>query len=315
MVEHTHARSEVALVMSVDDRFILPARVTLESLRCHSAGIRGARLVILSRALSPTSVQALEDSASRAGLQLELRIVPDIGELGEVADWVVPSCLRLYAGEYCAGARRGLYLDSDLLILADLSALLDAELAGASAAAVVNHPPFDTVRVALRRSQRDGADADAHYFNAGVLLFDPERWSGRAIGRRSREYLRRYPATRLFDQDALNVALERDWRALDMEWNVPAGRLDDAPVLKGLLRMNPGLADTLRAWQAAQQRPKILHFTGLPKPWNAAYPWPELAQQYREYVPLTFGADWPSFRAVATVQRDGDERIREFRRT
>ncbi len=314
MASDTRKRDDVAIIMSVDDRFVLPARVVLESIRRHSPGIGGAHLVILSTRLSAKSIEALEHSASGANLRLDVQILRDVAELGDVVDWVVPSCLRLYAGEFCAGFRRALYLDSDLLVLSNIVDLLDRDLAGASAAAVVNHPPFDSVRVALRRSQREDANPDAPYFNAGVLLFDPERWLSRDIGRNSRNYLKRYPNTRLFDQDALNVALTGDWRALELEWNVPAGRLEDAPVIKGLKQMNPGLADTLRAWQAAHERAKILHFTGLPKPWDAAYPWRELAQRYPEYVPVTFGAEWPSYPPVVTAEQAGETRVREFRR-
>jgi lipopolysaccharide biosynthesis glycosyltransferase len=118
----------------------------------------------------------------------------------------------------------------------------------------------------------------------------------------------------LLDQDALNFALASDWCALDKVWNTPAGPLDDAPMLRGLMQINPGMKATLLAWRVAQDHPGILHFTGSPKPWEADYPWPELAQRYRECMSDAPGLSWPSSRPDAVFDPSTSQKVREFRR-
>jgi lipopolysaccharide biosynthesis glycosyltransferase len=305
----------VAIVLALDDRFVPPAQVMIESIRRHGGRLDGVNLVVLTQGLTALSTRALENSASRAGLSFTIRTVGNTTELGSIPDWAVPSCLRLYAGDFCQDFERALYLDSDMLVLSDLSPIFDFDMGDATAAAVINYPPFDVIRVAIRRSQRGEVDGDAPYFNAGVLLVDTQRWEARSVGRQSRAFLRRHPTTRLLDQDALNMVLVKDWCALDRKWNTPAGELETAPIFRGLLRLSPTLSETLRQWGRAQAQPRILHFTGAPKPWEESYPWPELKQRYYEFVLNEFGVAWPASRPTAITDSEGVERVREFRRT
>jgi lipopolysaccharide biosynthesis glycosyltransferase len=275
----------------------------------------GATLVVLTTGLSESCRLALERSAARSGLKLSIRSVSDISELGGIPAWAVPTCLRLYTGDICHDFDRALYLDSDMVAVSSLDPLIDIDLDGRTAAAVINYPPLDVIRVAIRSSQRGTADGNARYFNAGVLLIDTARWAQRSIGVESRSYLSRYPTTRLFDQDALNIALVHDWLELDKEWNTPAGALSDAPMFGGLIRMSPALAETFQQWKEAQQRPRILHFTGYPKPWDKDYPWPALRDQFYQFVLPEFDKNWPASGAPATITLESGERTRQFRRT
>jgi lipopolysaccharide biosynthesis glycosyltransferase len=305
---------KVAIVLCLNDRFVAPARTTVESIKRCGGALEGVTLVILTTGLAVSSVDALEESASRAELALSIRTVSDISELGSIPSWAVSTCLRLYIGELCHDFERILYLDSDMLILSALAPLIDLDLGERTGAAVINHPPLNVMRVAIRRSQRGTIDGDAPYFNAGVLLIDVERWKRRCVGQQSRAFLSRFPKTRLLDQDALNIALVNDWCQLDKEWNTPAGPLDEAPMFLGLVQMNRSLIETVRQWERAQRQPKILHFQGQPKPWEIGYPWPELAERYHEYVLPAFGPTWPSTQPNAVVDRNSDQKVREFQR-
>jgi lipopolysaccharide biosynthesis glycosyltransferase len=303
-----------AIVLCLDDRFVPPARALIESIRRNGGAPDNVTLVVLTTRLAAPSVEGLEDSAYQAGLPLSIRPVGDISELGSIPRWAVSTCLRLYFGEMCHDFERALYLDSDMLVLSPLAPLIDLDLGERASAAVINHPPFDLMRVAIRRSRRGAVDGDAAYFNAGVLLADIGRWNSRAVGLRSRAYLKQFPATRLLDQDAWNIALVNDWCPLDREWNTPAGPLAEAPMLRGLASMNRTLIETVRQWERVQRTPRILHFQGQPKPWEADYPWPELADRYREYVQPAFGPTWPTSQPGTVPDSTTGQRVREFRR-
>jgi len=302
-----------AIVLALNDRFVPPGQVTIESIRQHGGPLDDVALVVITAGLSAASIDALDTSAAAAGLPLLIRTVHDTSALGAIPDWAQSTCLRLYTGDLCQDFARALYLDSDMIVLSPLAPLLDADLGGRTAAAVVNYPPLDVIRVAIPRSRRGEVDGDAPYFNAGVFLIDTARWASRAIGERSRAFLRQHPTTRLLDQDAWNVVLVDDWRALDKEWNAPAGPLNTAPMLGGLGQLNAGMGDTMREWEAAQARPKILHFTGHPKPWEAAYPWADLQQQFTALMRPEFGSTWPSAQHAVT-EVNGQTRARDFKR-
>lgn len=306
---------KIAIAMTLDDRYAPPARVTIESIHRNGGSKRGVTLVVVSRGLSDASIAALRETSASTGIPIEFRVVEDVSELGAIPDWAVPACLRLFVGDVCADYDRVLFLDADLLILGDLDPLMHCDLGGLSAAAVVHFPPMSVMRVAVPKSRRGDANPEAPYFNAGVVLFDVRRWQERSIGLRSRAFLSRYPATRILDQDAWNVVLSGDWRVLDKEWNVPAGPMDDAPILRGLSHMNPAITEELRSWEPAQQHPRILHYVGQPKPWESNYPWAELANLYRGYMRPEFGTDWPGYQERLIATDNNELRTREFIRT
>lgn len=310
-----HQSRNAAIVFSIDERFLSPLQVTMESIRCCGGPLPGVTFVILTAGLCRSSVTALEKAAQRVGLPISIRTIADIDQLGAVEQWAIPTCLRLFAGDVAAEFDRALYLDTDILVLSQLAPLIDTDLQGRTVAAVGNHPPIDVMRVAIRRSNRGNIDPDAPYFNAGVLVIDTERWRRLAIGSNSRAFLRRYPSTRLLDQDALNMLLVNDWLALPKAWNAPAGRLDATPMFAGLAQMNRSLVAAVQAWEEAQRQPNILHFTGKPKPWDEEYPWPELRKRYFGFVPPDVTLSWPEDRPQTSKHLGGDFRKREFQRS
>lgn len=303
-----------AIVFCLDEQFVPPARTLIESIIRNGGAIDDVALVVVTTGLTASSAAALEESASRAGLPIAIRTVGNISPLGSVPRWAISTCLRLYVGDLCHDFQRALYLDADMLVLSPLMPVIDFDLGGRTCAAVVNYPPLNVIRVAIPRSRRGAVNGDMAYFNAGVLLIDTDRWRRRSIGQQSRAFISRFPTTRLFDQDALNMTLADDWCPLDKEWNTPAGSLADAPVIRGLAHVNPSMGGVLDEWERAQKQPRILHFTGQPKPWEAHYPWPELGRLYREYILPEFGSIWPSSQQDVVVDTRSGQRSHEFRR-
>ena len=143
---------------------------------------------------------------------------------------------------------RVLYLDGDLLVLADLTPLLEVDLEGACIGAVRDFGLDPIVRRGDHRSV--GIPGVPAYSNAGVLLIDMERWRKDGIGERASSYLRKNPQAAFADQDALNVALEGAWKELSDRWN---------------------FQDHLRisiARMSVSERPSVVHFVTSAKPWN-----------------------------------------------
>ena len=75
-------------------------------------------------------------------------------------------------------------------------------------------------RFGVASYQELGIDADAEYFNAGIMLIDVARWRSDDIAARALTYLRRYRRRVYFwDQEALNAAMVGNWTKLDARWN------------------------------------------------------------------------------------------------
>ncbi len=292
---------DTALAIATDDAYVLPSCALLRSIARHGELPAGHRLYILHHGLSPRSVDELTRAAADAHFALELvHLDPEaVAQFGAVDPGRIATCLRLFLGEVCA-TPRVLYLDSDMLVLDSLVPLLTADLGGRSAAAVPNHPPFETLGVAIRRSQRGSLAADLPYFNAGVVLLDTRLWNERGIGIRGRQYLSSHPRSRLLDQDALNIALVGDWLALDRIWNAPAGPLDVGATWAMLEKIRPAIRGEIDRWAAAQRSARILHFTGHPKPWTADYPWDDLQTTYSRYAATPLGPLWPAAESAET---------------
>lgn len=146
---------------------------------------------------------------------------------------------------------RALYLDTDLLVLDDLTPVWKTNLEGFVVGAVL-----DRWDLRIKRSDPGLEDVPRvrDYFNAGVLLLDLKRWREERISEKAFEYLVQHPQTPFADQDALNVACDGRWIKLNPRWNFHDHRG------KRILDMGP------------EERPGVVHFVGSAKPWNTSIP-------------------------------------------
>ena len=141
-----------------------------------------------------------------------------------------------------------LYLDADILVFDDLTALQQSDLNGAPVGAVTDR--IDWRLKAGETLWTEDLPRVSHYFNAGVLLIDLMRWKEKRVSERAFAYLRKHPRSPLSDQDALNVVCDGAWKQLEPRWNF----LNDYD-----LRMSG---------MAVGEGPAILHFAGQLKPWQ-----------------------------------------------
>lgn len=159
-------------------------------------------------------------------------------------------------------AAKVLYLDVDLLVLTDITSLMDQPLGSHLAAAcvdpIVQHlsadPPWPDAAI---------AEPLAPYFNSGVLLIDAEGWRHEGVTSAAFQLLERHARTcRFRDQTVLNHLLAGRWLQLEASWNTISRELSwSAP--QGL---------------GPQPLPRILHFFDTPKPWTTCLR-PQLAHR------------------------------------
>ena len=157
-----------------------------------------------------------------------------------------------------AEVERVLYLDSDLVVLDDLSPLYGIDLAGKILAAAPDFP-WDPDGRETQRLRRIGVADPDRYVNSGVLLMDLRRWRELDCTARLLDFIDRMGRDLTFpDQDAINVVLKGEILVVGARWNLQARmyRLG-----RRHFPREHAVAST------AGRRPAIVHYTTADKPW------------------------------------------------
>jgi lipopolysaccharide biosynthesis glycosyltransferase len=162
--------------------------------------------------------------------------------------------VKLLLAEHLSGRYdKILYLDADLVIAGDVSALFRLDMGAHAVAAVPAGRLWVGVPEAekswrLAHMQALGMTPPYRYFNSGVLLIAVDSWKRQQLTRRTLEFIRKHPDICLLpDEDALNGVLDGDILELSPIWNArPRSRL---------------------AFSMDETRPVIVHYDGPLKPW------------------------------------------------
>jgi lipopolysaccharide biosynthesis glycosyltransferase len=174
--------------------------------------------------------------------------------------------LRLFIPELLPpNQERALYLDCDLVVEADLTALWSLPLGDAAIAAVQDYfAPYVSSPFALLNYQKLGHRPDTPYFNAGVMDVNVAWWRTHDVPARVESYLRRYHQDVVFwDNDGLNAILAGNWVSRDLRWN-QTGYLFDFDKWPD----TPFRAEVGGRLEQLQKAPFTVHFAGQVKPWE-----------------------------------------------
>lgn len=171
-----------------------------------------------------------------------------------------------------------IYLDSDLIVVDDISKLYSTDLRDNIIAGVID---IGYVSLYNRNDERIVNSAcntlklaDPYkYINAGVLLIDVKKLCKKYPG----DYLIDYAAKHDYmymDQDVINKLFEGDIAHLDQSWNTMHYHSGER---KELIDLHAPIA-IREEYLQARENPKIIHYAGNRKPWNDEYE--DFAKEY-----------------------------------
>ena len=236
----------IHIVFCVDDNFCFPLAVLIASLLEHTN--RPCELHILTAGLEREHIARLMANQTD---KVNIRLYPIRDDLLDNANISDGFSQRLSIATYyrfliCRTLprhiERVLFLDADMLVRGDLSALYDMDLEGAVSAVVRDEKLTDEQRwEALALSS-------AHYFNAGLMLMDMNKWRSEHIAEHCFTVSKTRHNLDYNDQDVLNIVLDGKVKYLSAKWNRQTHNLG-----------NDAKDDTA-----------IVHFTGAEKPWHAS---------------------------------------------
>jgi lipopolysaccharide biosynthesis glycosyltransferase/glycosyltransferase involved in cell wall biosynthesis len=169
---------------------------------------------------------------------------------------------RLALPELIQDQQKLIYLDSDIVVEANIRELWDSELKGNLVGGVAER---DALQAPLQAHINVQGDP---YINSGVLVIDLEQWRQQEIGKKCVDWIQKNPQTAtMMDQDAINVVCHGRKRFINQKWN-----------------LNPIHGPPEITLQAYPER--IIHFAGPIKPWHAWYS-QLLIDKFYHYLSMT----------------------------
>lgn len=247
------------IVSAADNSYAAHLAVMLKSLLLHLSRTSDVEIYVLDSDISLASRAELQ--ALAAVFQVEMSFIrlddPEVNsfrmndELGHISR---ETYFRIETPNVLAPhLTKAIYLDCDLLVLDDLRAIWELDLANYAVAAVLDSAD-------QWRKPSLGLPEHARYFNAGFMVMNLEKWRTEQIAARVKGFIQNTPEPLMFmDQDALNYILHDNYLELAAKWNYATYLWDEIQV----------------------EQPSIIHFTGPQKPWNANVPYKELYDYYR----------------------------------
>ncbi|QDV76659.1 glycosyltransferase family 8 protein [Botrimarina mediterranea] len=271
--------TRVVVATAADENYAIPLAVTVRSLIDSLAPSTQLRLVILDGGISTTSRERLKASWDDPRLEIEwqrpdTRTIAGAPVSGHVS---AAAYLRLLLPTIL-DSDRVIYLDSDMLVRRDVTALWDEPQGDSLIQAVQDlaAPWIDAEVAADRYAERLpllaaarpvanyrelGLRPEAPYFNSGLMVANLALWREERIAQRVLECLQENSEQVLWwDQYALNVVLADRWRQLDHRWNQGA-HIYNYPSW----RLSPVGKDAIGP---LRREPWIVHFCSPIKPWQ-----------------------------------------------
>lgn len=264
--------SRIPVILNFDEAYLLPATVTIFSLLKNHPG-RQFKIYLISAESNPEWIEPLAVMVQNMGSEVILKSV-SLDSLSNIKlnrHFTLATYFRLFAANLI-GESKALYLDSDILINGDLTELWETDLGEYPLAAVGDFLIDDFARLDL--SPEDG------YFNSGVMILQLDKWRELNLGDTVIDYLYEFPEKIEYaDQCGLNAVLSGNWYRLTPKWNLQSN--SDSILNKSYFSEND--------WTTALNHPRIIHFTGVPKPWNLGcnHPYKSLYWNYLKQTPLS----------------------------
>jgi lipopolysaccharide biosynthesis glycosyltransferase len=249
------------LVVAADWRYAMPMCVLLSSVERHLTVSPAVDVYILDCGIGWSNRRRVRQLFSGGKLRLHWRRVnerqlcryPTSGHIkaAAYARLLIPDLLP-------ESVTRAVYLDCDIVVLADIGELWAKDMHGAPLMACQEADCVLSSPGGVVRYRELGFAGDEPYLNSGVLLMDLVLWRRNEIHKRVFSYLCEYSEDVVFhDQDGINAVLGGKWSLLERGWNVRidlSSRADDGG--------NAGINESCLTDAG------IIHWASRQKPWH-----------------------------------------------
>ena len=280
--------------------FFAPVLATsLASLFENNESFDEIHVYIFEYPMNEENKTKLDLLAEQYGRKLHYILMPDINRienlgLAEVkhTGWFFYSYVKLYLNDFLPqNVERILYLDSDILVVDDLTELWEMDLQNHVAAGVIDcigEKYYDLL----------GLGDETFYCNCGMILEDLKAWREKKIGDKVREYCKKNGGYVFFmEQTAFNAGTQGDLLILHPKYNMyTMMELVSYEELMKLRKVERYY--TKKEIEEAVAHPAIIHLTNTfmlaNRAWYEGSKHPRV-REYQKYKALTPWKNEPDF--------------------
>lgn len=266
-----HFPDVISVVMAASEEYLPYTAVAIHSMLRHGSAACHYDVILLHQQnFSPQGIALLEQVVSRwNNCTLRLLLVKKIETCYVSGHVSTETYVRLMLPKLLPNYDKVLYLDSDLVVLKDISKLwAQTADAGIMLAGVED---FDVIGqyYGVEFSMRYYIDhvlklsCPERYIQAGVLCFYLDAIRAQ-LGSERLSQVAEKSKLRYFDQDVLNGVCHKKIALLDCRWNV----VSDCDHYRISHIISHAPENLFRAYMQSRQDPWIVHYSGYRKPWD-----------------------------------------------
>lgn len=277
---------DVVVVFACSESFVPYLSVAIQSIVENASPSRRYDIIVLTRNITPASMITLTRQATSENVGIGfLDVDAALGdiELPHHGHFRPETYFRLLAPQLLPNVDKAIYLDSDLIVDADVSELYDTDVTGYPLAATRDADTIGQIEgydatVGPYLKNELGMDDPHDYFQAGVLLMNLAELR-RTVSPREFLRLSTLRMWRWLDQDVLNRVVNGRYVRVHMRWNY----LMDWQHLRRTHIIANAPADVRAEYEEAAADPAIIHFAGPDnRPW--LYPDADRAELFWRYA-------------------------------
>lgn len=213
----------IPLFFAVNDNFAKYLKVTLESIFENASKDYAYDVVILNIGLKEETKKMLNKYKSKNVKIIFYDVRYKLQKIAQdlsIKDYYNKATYyRLFVADLFPQYNKALYLDSDIVVLGDISKLYNHELKS-NLVGAIPHPVLQHTHEFSEYVNKVLGIKDEHYYNAGVLLMNFEGFRYENIEEKFLDLLSKYTYDVGEDQDYLNVLTKNRVLYIDDSWNV-----------------------------------------------------------------------------------------------
>lgn len=315
-ISKAFSQNDIPIVLAANDSYVPYVTVLLQSLFRNASSDYNYDIIILTSDITAEYQNLIISQFTDINISIRFFNVSSLVDgksLYVHRHFTIEIYYRLLIQDIMPDYDKVLYLDSDMIVLDDISKLYSVDTGNNYIAAVVDtdfagcYNGIDPERKKYFAKTLK-MDSPYHYFNSGVLIMNLDQFRHHI----TTEYVFELAESENFlfpDQDILNIICEGHVFYLDMSWNVMMNWKDKYSCRLDTVRSAPH--DMYEAYMLSRKHPKIVHFAGFQKPWNkvdcdySTYFW-QYARECPIYEQLIAGLNLYNTDSAPFVQQKAD---------
>ena len=266
-------KNQMNVVITVDDNYIRPALIMLESLFEHNGS--EIHVYLLHSNVCEDNLRRLADHVGRYGGEFtDIPVPAELFEGAAVTKYFTKEMYyRLLIPQLLPDEERALYLDPDIIIFRPVKEFYRTDFEGMQMVAV---PDYLGDSYYPERKKNLGLGKDERYINSGVLLFNIPLMKERFHIDDMFRFMGECGLPLEFpDQDLINVYFRDSIKYAPREYNFTTEYVGTGDFLKYVFL--PGYR------RSERERVVIAHYMGKCKPWKPSYYY-KFYRKYRSYL-------------------------------